>query len=169
MKKLYLARHAKSSWKHPDMDDFDRSLNRRGMRDAPAMGKWLAQRSIRPDALVSSPARRAMQTADALADGMGIPANGIREDQRIYAASTATLIAVIHGWDDAWEGVMMVGHNPGIADVAAALTGEPVGHVPTCAVMDIALDVRCWADVLPESGILIAKSMPKEIKELSSS
>ncbi len=161
MKKLCLVRHAKSSWKHPDLDDFDRPLNRRGMRDAPSMGKGLARRGTRPDALVSSPARRAMQTAVALADGMGIPSNEIREDERIYTASTSTLIAIIQGWDDTWERAMMVGHSPAIADIAAVLAGEEVSHVPTCTVMELDLDVASWSDVAPGCGALRIKIVPK--------
>ncbi|MDQ6959971.1 MAG: histidine phosphatase family protein [Mariprofundaceae bacterium] len=164
MKKLCLVRHAKSSWKHLDLDDFDRPLNRRGMQDAPSMGKCLARRGVRPDALVSSPAKRAMQTAVALADGMGIPSNEIREDRRIYAASTSTLIAIIQGWDDTWERVMMVGHNPGIAEAAAVLTGEWVGHVPTCTVMELGLDVASWRDVAPGCGKLRLKVVPKVLR-----
>ncbi len=161
MKKLCLVRHAKSSWKHPDLDDFDRPLNRRGMRDAPSMGKGLARRRMRPDVLVSSPARRAIQTAVALADGIGISSNEIREDERIYAASTSTLIAIIQGWDDTWERVMMVCHSPAIADIAALLTGKEVGHVPTCAAMELGLDVTSWSDVAPGCGTLRLKIVPK--------
>lgn len=163
MKRLILVRHAKSSWKFPEMDDFDRPLNKKGARDAPRMGKHLAKLGALPDMIVTSPARRARETAAALAQAMIIPIVDIWEDERIYAASVSVLVEVIRGWDETWSSVMIVGHNPGIAELAVALTGEPVGHVPTCAVMELELNVTYWVDTLPECGTLTSRSAPKAI------
>ncbi len=146
MKHLYLVRHAKSSWNHPGLDDFDRPLNKRGMHDAPEMGKYLAEQEILPQRVVTSPARRASATAISL------------------AASMSTLMVVIQAWDDAWECVMMVGPAPGIADVATVLTGADVGHVPTCTVMGLDLDVASWSDVAPSCGALRLKTVPKAVR-----
>ncbi len=164
MKRLYLVRHAKSSWDHPGLEDFDRPLNKRGMRDAPKMGEYLAEQRILPQIIVSSPARRAHATAISLAVALQVPPADIVEDDRIYAAATTTLIAVIRRWDDTWERVMMVGHNPGMADLAAVLTGAEVGHVPTCTVMGIGLDVARWGDVAPGCGIQWLKIVPEAIR-----
>jgi len=166
VKYLYLVRHAKSSWDYPGLEDFDRPLNKRGMRDVPKMGEHLVEQRILPQIVVSSPARRAYATAISLAATMQVPPSGIVEDNRIYAAATATLIAVIREWDDTWERVMMVGHNPGIADVAAVLTGAEVGHVPTCTVMGLGLDVASWGDVTPGYGIQWLKIVPKSIHKV---
>jgi len=163
MKHLYLVRHAKSSWDHPGLDDFDRPLNKRGMRDAPRMGKYLAEQGVLPQIIVSSPARRAHATAISLATAMQVSPSGIVEDERIYAAVTSTLIAIIQQWNDIWERVMMVGHNPGMADIAAILTGKEVGHVPTCTVMGLGLDVANWGDVAPGCGIQGLKIVPEAI------
>jgi len=163
MKHLYLVRHAKSSWAHPGLDDFDRPLNRRGTADAPGMGKYLAEQGILPQIIVTSPARRARTTAISLATSMQVPLSSMVEDERIYAASTPTLISVIQSWDNTWEHVMMAGHNPGIADMATVLTGEVTGHVPTCTVMGLALDVVSWSDVAPGCGTLQLKITPKGI------
>ena len=86
MKKLYLARHAKSSWKNPDLDDYDRPLNKRGIRDAPFIGKKLKEKNILPDLIISSPAIRAITTAKELAAQMGYPEENIILDENIYEA-----------------------------------------------------------------------------------
>jgi len=166
MKHLYLVRHAKSSWDHPGLSDFDRPLNKRGMRDAPKMGEYLVEQRVLPQVIVYSPARRAHATAISLATAMQVPSAGFVEDDRIYAAAIATLIAVIKEWDDTWECVMMVGHNPGMADMAAVLTGKVVGHVPTCTVMGFGLDVASWSDVAPGCGIQWLKIVPKAIHKV---
>jgi len=163
MKHLYLMRHAKSSWDHPGLNDFDRPLNKRGIRDAPKMGEYLAQQRILPQIIVTSPAKRAHATAISLAAAV-LPPSGIVENEQIYAASTSTLIAIIQGWDDTWERAMIVGHNPGIAEVAAVLTGGEVGHVPTCTVMELGLDVASWDDIVPGCGTLRLKIVPKGIR-----
>jgi len=165
MKRLYLVRHAKSSWDHPGLDDFDRPLNERGMRDALDMGKYLAKLGVLPDAIVTSPAVRARQTSEALAPAMRISVDNLREDGRIYAASVPVMLEVIREWDETWNSVMMIGHNPDIAELAMMLTGEPVGRVPTCAVMEIEMDATCWADILAECGMLASKSTPKVIQD----
>lgn len=167
MKHLYLVRHAKSSWNHPGLSDFDRPLNKRGMCDVSKMGKYMVEQKVLPHIIVSSPAQRAHATAISLAAAMQVPPSGIVEDDRIYAAATATLIAVIQEWDDTWECVMMVGHNPGMADMAAVLTGKGVGHVPTCTVMGLGLDVASWGDVAPGCGIQWLKIVPKAIHKVS--
>jgi len=163
VKHLLLVRHAKSSWEHPELGDFDRPLNKRGIRDAPGMGEYLARQDILPDTIVTSPARRARETTDAFAYAMKIPIADIREDGRIYAASVSTLLEVICGWDEAWSSVMMAGHNPGMADIAALLIGGNIGHVPTCAVLELGLDVASWRDVAPGCGALRFRSSPKSI------
>jgi len=163
MKHLYLVRHAKSSWDHPGLSDFDRPLNKRGMCDVSKMGKYMVEQKVLPQIIASSPAQRAHATAISLATAMQVPPSGLMEDDRIYAAATATLIAVIKEWDDTWEYVMMVGHNPGMADMAAVLTGAGVCHVPTCTVTGFSLDIASWGDVASNCGIQQFKIAPKDI------
>ena len=91
MKRLYLVRHAKSSWKDPDLDDFDRPLNKRGKRDAPLMGQKLRQADVRPDLIVSSPAKRAAKTAKIMAGQIEYPVKKIIWDESLYAAGIVTL------------------------------------------------------------------------------
>jgi len=163
MKHLYLVRHAKSSWDYLELDDFDRPLNKRGMTDAPRMGRYLAGRGVVPAIIVASPARRTHETANAFVHTMNIPPTDFCEDSRIYAATASTLLDVIREWDDACSSVMVVGHNPGIAEVAGTLMGESAGDVPTCTVMGFSLGVTCWSAVVPGCGMLQFKVAPKTI------
>ena len=97
MKKLVLIRHAKSSWKNPGLRDFDRPLNKRGKADAPEMGRRLALRSLMPDRLLSSPAKRAIRTAEIIAGAIGFPAGRISRMDRLYGAGVAELIGILQG------------------------------------------------------------------------
>ncbi len=87
MKHLFLIRHAKSSWDHAELSDFDRPLNKRGKRDAPMMGRRLAKRGVNPDLILSSPAKRALKTARIIGSEIGSPKGDIHTDKRIYEAA----------------------------------------------------------------------------------
>ncbi len=163
MKRLYLVRHAKSSWGDPYLPDFDRPLNSRGQRDAPRMGACLAAQGHVPRHIVTSPARRAHTTAGLLATAMGVSSTCLIEDRRVYAATASTLLDILKGWDDTWDHVMMVGHNPGISSLASMLQGETVDQVRTCAVLGMLLDTDSWADVVPGCGQLCLAIDPKEV------
>jgi len=134
MKRLYLVRHAKSSWKHPEFTDFERTLNKRGKRDAPEMGERLARKGVCPDLMVSSPAMRAISTARVLAEKVGYSLAEICEEEAIYGAHWSGLLGVIQDFPDAMDTVLMVGHNPGFSMLAEYLTATRVDNMPTCGV-----------------------------------
>src|SRR6478609_6616404 len=116
MKTLYLVRHAKSSWDDIDLSDFDRPLNDRGKKDAPKMGKRLKERDIFPDVMLSSPAKRALETCKAIAKALSFPEEKITTDKRLYHASEDQLLKVVQGLKDRHDNVeviMIFGHNPG--------------------------------------------------------
>jgi len=135
MKILYLVRHAKSSWNHPELSDIERPLNKRGKRDAPFIGNLLKEKSVKPDILISSPAVRARKTASVIAEIIGYPKSKIFIDENIYEASSTELINIIHGFDDKYDSVMMFGHNPGLTMVNNYLTDSFIDNIPTCAVV----------------------------------
>ena len=152
MKSLFLVRHAKSSWKHPDLPDRLRPLNKHGQRDAPVMGERLAKREIAPDLITSSPASRAMATAKVIAREIGYPEEDIRADERLYGASAFELLEIIQELGDHLDRVMLVGHNPGLTDLANDL-GCDIDNVPTCGIVELAFDIDSWAlvdDVEPK-------------------
>ncbi|HUO81396.1 MAG TPA: histidine phosphatase family protein [Gammaproteobacteria bacterium] len=159
--KLSLLRHAKSSRDNPDLDDFDRPLASRGLRDAPEMGKRLAARGVRPDLIVTSSARRALQTARLVSHEIGVPSRKLRHDDRIYMASVPALVSIIRGLDDALTHVMLVGHNPGFTDLVERISDGDIDNVPTCGYVEIEFDHARWKDAGKGSGRLVHFNFPK--------
>ena len=162
MKRLYLVRHAKSSWSDPAVADRHRELNKRGKRDAPEMGRRLNKKGVVPDLMVSSPATRAVKTARKLADALGIPRKKIVQEEAIYSEGCDGILEVIRGLDDASQCVMVVGHNPDVTLLPDILCGHSVDNVPTCGVFCIEFDARSWSEVLAGTGRLILYDFPKK-------
>ena len=146
MKTLFLVRHAKSSRDDPALPDRDRPLDDRGRRDAPRMGKRLAKRDVKPDLLLSSPALRALTTAQLIADEIGFKCKDIVVDDRLYASSPDDLLAVIRALDNKLDRVMLFGHNPEYSELAHRLSSDIV-DMPTSAVAEYNFDTKAWSDV----------------------
>jgi len=163
VKTLILGRHAKSSWKKP-LPDRLRPLNKRGQRDAPMMGERLARREIEPDLVVSSPATRALVTAEAIAREIGYPEEDVRADERLYNASAFELLEIIQELDDALEHVMLFGHNPGLTDLANDL-GCDIDNIPTCGVVELRFEVASWADIGDADPACVDFDYPKKISQ----
>jgi phosphohistidine phosphatase len=155
MKTLLLVRHAKSSRDDPMLADRDRPLNDRGLRDAPKMGERLAKREVKPDLMLSSPAVRALTTAQLLAKKLDYKPKDIAVDDRIYATSSKVLLEIIHGLDDRLKCVMLVGHNPEMTELAHRLSNE-ITDMSTCAVAEFSFDIKSWTKV--------GKHAPEKVK-----
>jgi phosphohistidine phosphatase len=143
-KELLLVRHAKSSWDDPYLDDHDRTLNDRGLRNAPEMGKRLQEWSIRPDAWISSTALRAITTAEILAKKVGFPQDQIHRSKDLYHASATDLQEFIAGLDDAIGSAILFGHNPGMTSLVVNLYGLPIDNLPTCGVVHLQFREAKW-------------------------
>ncbi len=162
MKRLTLVRHAKSDWGDPRLEDFDRPLNGRGERDAPEMARRLAEAGLAPTLMVSSPAVRALATAKAFAKAFGYPVKKIRRADEAYLATPGTLLEIVRGTGGRSRHVMLFGHNPGISEFAALLSGEhDLGELPTAAVVSFSVDVRDWATLRPGAAERIFHDYPK--------
>jgi phosphohistidine phosphatase len=150
MKTLVVMRHAKSSWDDASVADVDRPLNGRGRAAAPFMGGLLAREGVIPDIVISSPARRARETAELVkkAAGTGIE---IRFDERIYEADPQTLVRVVSEVGEEFSTPMIVGHNPGMEGLVRFLTGSPE-EMPTAAVAVIDIQVLSWASLGAGTG-----------------
>jgi len=146
MKTLILVRHAKSSWSEPGLADRDRVLNDRGRRNAPEMGKRLAKHHLKPDVILSSPAVRALATAQLMAEELDCKRADIRVDDRLYAAEADELVEVVRELGDGPKRVMVVGHNPEMTDLAQRLSGT-IDHMPTCTVAVFTFDIASWRDL----------------------
>lgn len=160
MKRLFLMRHAKSSWEQSDLADFERPLNERGLKAATLIGKVITRKQFEIATVISSPARRASQTAAIVLD---IAAKNLEIDfiDRIYEASPQTLSSVASAIDDAHASALIVGHNPGMEGFVRMLTSR-AESMPTAAVAVIDLAVKKWSDITPGCGTLLEVIRPKE-------
>ena len=162
MKTLYLARHAKSSWKYPKLDDFERPLNKRGRKSAPLMGEILHKLKVSPDLIISSPANRAATTARIMAAKIRYPLEDIQYSESIYEFSESALIRVVKHIDDAVKKAMVVGHNPGLNGLANYLGDRPVSNIPTAGIYCLDLDIDSWSSMRENCGELNFFEYPKK-------
>ena len=162
MKQLLICRHAKSSWKDMSLADIDRPLNKRGKMNAPEMGKRLKRRKMKPDRIVSSPARRAFATAVRISREVDIPRKKIQVVDSVYGSYPAKLVQVIQDFDDRYDRVMLVGHNPEITVLANLLGGLDIDNVPTCGIVALDFDVSAWKNVAEEKGTLVFFDYPRK-------
>ncbi|RFP65435.1 histidine phosphatase family protein [Hymenobacter lapidiphilus] len=147
MKTLYLMRHAKSSWSFEMLNDQERPLNGRGRDEAPLMGQALAERSVRLDLLVSSPAVRALSTAALVAEALSLPPEKLQVIDAIYEAEVAGLLAIVQALPDTAGEVLLVGHNNTLTDFANLLSPSPIPSMPTSSIVCLKFSVEHWADV----------------------
>jgi phosphohistidine phosphatase len=163
MKKLFIVRHAKSSWDYPDLDDIDRPLNKRGKRNAPEMGKRLLRKGIKPESLITSPANRARTTAKKIAKALSFPKDQIVIDPTLYHGTNRDIINVIRKVSDEINTLMIFGHNPGFTDLVNQLSGSNIYNIPTCGIAEIGFNVQSWAEIDTKMGKLIDFDYPKKL------
>lgn len=162
MKTLYIIRHAKSSWADFTVDDFDRSLNERGLRDAPDMALRLKEKQVQPDLLLSSPAKRAKETALFFKNVLAINESMFQFDATIYEASLDTLTKIIKSIPATVDSCMLVGHNPGLTYLVNDIASVHIDNIPTCGIA--AIQFQCeWNEVSSGTGSLIWFDYPKSI------
>jgi phosphohistidine phosphatase len=161
MKILSLVRHAKSSWEDVALPDRDRPLADRGSRDAAKMGKRLAERDVKPDLILSSPATRALATAEVIARALNCKRKRIVVNNRLYAGQANDLLEVIQELDNEQEHVMLIGHNPELTELAHQLASE-ITHMPTCAIAEFTFDTKSWSDIGKATPAQVALDYPKK-------
>ena len=148
MKRLTLMRHANALWKDPQIADFERPLSRRGHSEAEAMSRRLGELGFVPTVLLSSSARRAQQTADVVARELAVPTRRRRSEESLYLAPAAEILRVIQNTGPRIPHLMIVGHNPGITEVANLFAPEPsIQDLMTGAICSLTFDARTWSNV----------------------
>lgn len=162
MKTLYIIRHAKSSWDHEGITDFERPLNDRGHRDAPKMGTVLRELGARPGLIRSSAAERAITTARYLAEALGYPPSEIQSDGVMYGAGPIELVDIVTTFPDSVREAFLVGHNPTMHMLAYRLAGFDAGNLPTAGVVCIDLDVETWSVIRDVRGRIRYFEYPKK-------
>jgi phosphohistidine phosphatase len=161
MKTLLLLRHAKSGWKDATLVDFERPLNGRGLKAAALIGRYLRRKKIRPDLILSSPAERARRTTALVIEAAKLSAE-LRYDERIYEASAGRLLEIISQIEESANVVLVVGHNPGMEELLAGLTGANES-MATAALAHISLEIDRWNKVRERRGQLVWIVKPKEL------
>ena len=160
-RRLILMRHAKSGWDDPTLDDHDRPLNGRGRVSAQALGDWLRTKKILPDQGLVSSAARTRETFALL--GLSCDTAFSRD---LYLASASQMMRALK--QATGECVLMIGHNPGIAEFAHDLVQEPPSHTrffdfPTCATLVVEFEIDSWSDLHPNSGTALEFVIPREL------
>lgn len=171
MRRLMLLRHAKSDWAQPGVRDHDRPLNPRGRESAPKMGAYMVRHALIPDLIVASTARRVTETLDLLLPAFKTPPK-IGSERRIYEADVEALMGLVKETPRTVHSLLMIGHNPGLAEFAALLIASGdvearqrlIEKFPTAglAVIDFALDD--WAKVHPRGGRLDRFVVPRALE-----
>ncbi len=162
MKTIYLVRHAKSSWKYAELDDFERPLNKRGRKSLLAMREILNNLKVAPDLILSSPAARAAMTARAIADTIDYPLDKIQYREALYMAGDDVLIKIIKEIKDSVQKAMLIGHNPGLTELANYVSDQGTANIPTCGLFCVDLDVFSWNKTHEHCGSLRFFEFPKK-------
>jgi phosphohistidine phosphatase len=168
VKRLYLLRHAKSAWGDPTLPDRERPLAPRGRKAAKRMARWARKHDVRPQLVLCSSAVRARQTLQRVLPGLGEPAVWI--EVTLYAAAADTLLARIRALPEEVDEVMLVGHNPGLMDLALLLAApgpnrkRARGNVPTGALVELELAAGHWRDVEAGGARMRRFVVPRDLR-----
>jgi phosphohistidine phosphatase len=164
-KRLFLIRHGKANDGMRGSSDFTRTLKESGAAEANMMAERLLSQKLVPQHVVSSPAARALSTAQQFASVWGIPAAGIQTELWIYEADVQSLLAVLNKLDNTFQSVALVGHNPGITEFANYLTDEGIPDMPTAGVVVINFPFSDWRQLSQETGDVLLFDYPKSTTE----
>jgi phosphohistidine phosphatase len=168
MHSLYLLRHAKSSWSDPTLPDQERPLAPRGRRDAKRIAKHLLRLGIMPELVLCSSAERTRETLELVRPALGATAT-VRLEEELYAADAETLLERLRAVPEELASVMLIGHNPGLQDLALLLTsaGTELDRLktkfPTAALATLTLATTTWRRLSPADALLAAYVVPRQL------
>lgn len=146
MKTLLLVRHAKSGWENPSLSDFERTLTDRGKSDAKLMVKRIEEKDFKINALISSSAKRAKETAKIFLKELQIDKRNLQLLDSLYEASVKNFYDAVEGLNDEDKTVALFSHNPGITEFVNSLDCQQVYDMPTCAVFACKIETKHWKD-----------------------
>ncbi|HVL01235.1 MAG TPA: histidine phosphatase family protein [Dongiaceae bacterium] len=164
MKRLTLIRHGKSSWDNETLQDFERPLSARGWRDSPRMADLFATYEQLPDQWVSSFATRALTTARVFAHHLHYPVEKIVISEQVYEVDAGSLLDYLRVSFPTSKHIALFGHNPGLEDLAETLCPGQVKALPTCAIVQLKIDVKQWNELAPGSATLERLDFPKKFR-----
>lgn len=173
-RRLVLLRHAKSAW--PDLPDHERPLAKRGRRDAPAAGRWLRGAGFIPDRVLCSTACRTRETWQLMVPELGADPPPVSYEDQVYDAHGETLLRLARQAGPETASMMIIGHNPGVQDLALMLAASPDGDIdaglthraaakfPTAAIAVLAF-AGAWSRLGPGGAQLIAFVTPSDLRQ----
>jgi phosphohistidine phosphatase len=162
MKTLYIVRHAKSSWEYEGIEDIDRPLKKRGIKDAHLISKILSKKIPRPDVFLSSSANRALHTAVIFCENFEYPLSNLKIRRQLYSFSDGYLVKMVKALDDGFSTAIIFSHDHGINTFVNKFGNKPLAHVPTCGVIGIQFEEKHWKNI--KKGKTILFESPKNHK-----
>ncbi|MDH5597811.1 MAG: histidine phosphatase family protein [Cyclobacteriaceae bacterium] len=162
-KQIFLLRHARTNDVIMGQNDRERELTSIGLQNATRMGIYFSNKGISFDQIISSPAIRAATTAKLVAEQIKYDTENIYFNEDIYEASVRTLLATLNYLKNEWEKVLLVGHNPAISYLAEYITGEPIGNITTCGLVNIKFNFKSWEEVGQGNGDFVEYLYPDQL------
>ena len=168
MKRIYLLRHAKSSWKDEDLADHDRPLAGRGRKAAKAIGRHLRAEAIAPELVLCSTALRVRQTLERIEPALS--ASAVHYEPELYAASAQTLLERVHRVPDEISSLMLIGHNPALEQLALELARPSIERrrletkYPTGALALLESRGTSWRDLDRDHATLVLFVCPRDLQ-----
>lgn len=161
MKRLTLMRHGEARWKDSGTEDFARALSRRGTAGAQAVAARLRELALLPDRVVTSPARRTEQTADIVAQELGLPARYVLREEGLYLASAAELLKIVQATGPRIAHLMIIAHNPGVSELAQVLAPEEEAtQLPAAGLCSIAFETSDWQAIRTAAVCGVCRETP---------
>jgi phosphohistidine phosphatase len=164
MKKLCLIRHAKTTWS-AGVDDYHRPLEERGENDAQELGKILLEHQLKPDLILASSAKRALDTATLIAKEVHYPDGKVITNEGLYKAGVEDLLQIVQGINNKYVTIYLVGHNPGLTLLANYLAEDHSVNLPTCGVYCVEFATEHWHDIAEVEGKTILVETPAHLHE----
>jgi phosphohistidine phosphatase len=162
VKDVCFVRHAKSSWDHPQMKDFDRPLDDRGLKDAPMMARKMHELGLKPDLIITSGANRARSTAEYFHKEFNLDKDHFQVNNDLYECTPEDVYDVLRTAPDEAHFVFVFGHNPTMTWVANQIAGVHIDNVPTCGVVHVQAILNSWKKFKPEHAGFIGFHYPKQ-------
>lgn len=160
---LILIRHAKTRESEPGKKDIDRELTESGYQQASRIGRYLYLNELVPDKLLTSHARRALDTAQLIADQLKLDSSKIIENEELYEASVRTLLNQIHHLDSSLKSVIIIGHNPAITHLCEHLSQNEIGNLPSGSMVQLSFTNLSWKELDKGTGYVEEIKFPDQI------
>lgn len=161
-KKLYVIRHAKSSWDYENISDIDRPLKLRGIRNAYEMARRLKIERNIPELLISSPANRALHTANIFINVFEQSYEKLKIDERLYGTGPDTILDLVRSQPSDINKLAIFGHNPDFSMITRQFSKKSILELPTCGMAVFSFDCRDWKDIAKENMVLEFFDFPKK-------